>query len=99
MHTVLERLSSASGVAYRGSPPHVRLILARLREGVSELELRAVVRYCDDQWQRKPEMRQYLRPETLFGTEKIHQYLDPARAWCAAELAALDSQPSLEIVR
>lgn len=98
VRVVLDRLSTASGVAYTGSQPHVALILARLREGLSELDLRAVVRYCADQWRDKPEMAPYLRPATLFGPQKIHDYLEPARAYCARELAELAPQRSLELV-
>lgn len=77
--TVLAKLSAASGVQLRGAQAHVRLILARLREGITELELRAVVAYCADEWRGDSKMAKYLRPETLFGPETIARYLDPAR--------------------
>lgn len=100
---VLERLAAASGVAYRGSDAHVRLIVNQLRAGVRESELRAVVAYCAEQWEAKPDMQPYLRPETLFGPQTIAKYLDHARTRYADQIARTDRelavQPSLEVVR
>ncbi len=96
---VLDKLGAESGVAYRGSDAHTRLIIGRLREGTSELELRAIVAYCGDQWRGKPEMQQYLRPETLFGPQTIARYLDPARTRYARLLADAEPQTKLEVVR
>ena len=98
VRVVLEKLGVVSGVSFRGADAHVRLIVGRLRDGVSELELRAVIAYCDETWEGKPEMRRYLRPETLFGPTTIAKYLDPARSRFAKELAAAASQPKLKAV-
>lgn len=83
VRTVLDRLSSHNGVRYSGSVQHAELIVARLREGLTETDLRCVVGYCavELDWKSKPEMAQYLRPETLFGPKTIARYLDPARTW------------------
>ncbi|MBA2718911.1 MAG: conserved phage C-terminal domain-containing protein [Chloroflexi bacterium] len=107
---VLDKLSTSSGVQYSGAAPHVGLIANRLREGLSELDLRAVVGYCANEldWKAKPEMVKYLRPETLFGPQTIHKYLDAARTWAAdwmreqqrqalREQQALEQQPRLEL--
>ncbi|HZJ63917.1 MAG TPA: conserved phage C-terminal domain-containing protein [Kofleriaceae bacterium] len=91
---VLERLGRESGVAYGGAAEHVRLIVGRLRDGVTELELRAVVAYCADEWKGDEKMRRYLRPETLFGPSTIAKYLDPARARYRDLLAKHAPQPS-----
>lgn len=93
---VLSRLSERSGVKYTGSAAHIRLIVGRLRDGITEMELRAIVAYCDEEWEGKPQMRGYLRPETLFGPETHQKYLDPARTRYAKELS---DQPKLEVVR
>ena len=93
--TVMGKLSRESGVAYRAtSKTHGRLIVARLRDGVTEPELRAVIAYCASPkteggkgWRGDPKMHEFLRPETLFGPEAIERYLAPARTW-AAELLA-----------
>jgi hypothetical protein len=84
---VLERVGARTGVEYRGSDPHVRLITRHLRAGLTERELRGVAAYCWEPsglgWELKPEMHGYFRPETLFGPEKIHSYLPAARAYLA----------------
>lgn len=91
---VLARLGERNGVSYSGSEAHVRLIVARLRDGVSEMELRAVAGYCASSkasggmgWLEHDAMRNYLRPETLFGPQTIQRYLDSARTWARDELA------------
>mgnify|MGYP001615385787 FL=1 len=76
---VLGKLGEHNGIAYGGAAAHVKLIIGRLRDGVTEFELRAVVAYCADEWLKDDEMRRYLRPETLFGPTTIAKYLDPAR--------------------
>lgn len=80
---VLERLSKHNGVRYSGSAEHIRLIVNQLRAGRSEMDLRKVVYYCASEAfpTSKPDMRVYLRPETLFGPKTIDRYLDPARSW------------------
>lgn len=91
---VLRKLGEANGVAYQGSAEHVGLIVARLREGLDRYDLSAVIAYCASPvsaggrgWEHDPRMRQYLRPSTLFGPDKIHDYLDAARTWARDEIA------------
>ncbi len=64
--------------------------------------MRKVIGYCacELEWQDDPKMHQYLRPETLFGADSIHRYLDPARAWFTKNNLVLDDgvQPRLELV-
>ncbi len=83
---VLAKLGERNGVTYRAGAEHVRLIVGHLRAGVSELDLRIVIKYCAErlEWQGKPEMEPYLRPETLFGPRSIAKYLDPALSWFAS---------------
>lgn len=85
VRTVLGKLTARNGVAYQGSKEHTRLIVARLREGYSEMDLRGVIGYCATElgWRDKPDMLPYLRPETLFGPETFTRYVEPARAWLA----------------
>lgn len=94
---VLGKLGERNGVAYGGAAAHVRLIVGRLRDGVTELELRAVVAYCADEWLADDEMRRYLRPETLFGPTTIAKYLDPARARYRDLIAKHAPQPTLSL--
>lgn len=96
------KLSEASGIAYRGGDEHRRLVLSRLRDGIHELELRAVIAYCADEWHGKSDLAAYLRPETLFGPKTIHRYLDAARTKYARELrdaGVIQPQPKLEVVK
>jgi uncharacterized phage protein (TIGR02220 family) len=85
--TVLGKLTGHNGVRYSGTPAHTRLIVSRLREGLSEMDLRVVVYYCavakGMEWATSPEMVRFLRPETLFGPNTIARYLDAARSWYA----------------
>lgn len=85
---VLAKLSEHNGIRYTVSDRHAALIATQLRRGVTELELRAVVAYCAVElgWKHDERMRQFLRPETLFGPETIAKYLDPARTTYAEML-------------
>jgi len=90
---VLGKLRDLSGHDFRGAKPHVAAILGRLREGVTEGELRAVIAYCNDDWSKTPGMvDRYLRPETLFGPEGIHRYLPQARTRYRDLIAQLDAE-------
>ncbi len=97
---ILRKLSERSGVAYSGSGEHVRTIVARLREGITEADMRKVIGYCavELEWQDDPKWSRYLRPKTLFGAQKIHDYLDPARTWFEKNGLSLDERPRLEVV-
>lgn len=96
---VLVKLSEYSRVTYRGGAKHVALIARHLRDGITEPELKAIVALKATEWEADPKMRKFLRPETLFGPDTIERYLDPARTEYAEELAALEPQTSLEVVR
>lgn len=92
---VLGKITDRTGIEYgtKGGDVHVRLVAARLRDGITERELRAVIGYCWAEdgglgWASKTTgdgelMATYLRPETLFGPKKIAQYLPAAIAWAA----------------
>jgi len=104
--TVLERLGARNGVSYTGSDAHVRLIVNRLRDGVTELELRAVVSYCASPkasgglgWEGNDTMHAHLCPETLFGPNTHTRYLDPARTWARDELARAKQRESQQEAR
>lgn len=90
VRAVLGKLTERTGIAYRGSQEHTRLIVARMRDGASELDLRKVIQYCAVElgWLDKPEMVAFLRPETLFGPKTISRYLDAAISWHAKEFGA-----------
>lgn len=116
---VLDKLSEIRGgdVTYEGAKEHVRLIVNQLRAGRTEGELYAVIAHCADPkpqrpgqlgglgWRGDPKMHTYLRPKTLFGPQKIDDYLDEARSRYSdliarknAELAQQDPQPTLSLL-
>lgn len=85
VRVVLDKLGAQNGVTYSGTSEHTRLIVNQLRNGVTELEMRAVIGYCAMElgWKGDERMEKFLRPDTLFGPKTIARYLDPARAWFA----------------
>lgn len=99
---VLERIGSHNGVRYSGTDKHVGLVAARIRDGLDEADLRAIVAYCANKWADKPDMLEYLRPETLFGPDSHTKYLDAARSAFAADIAEFrakqSAQPTLTLV-
>jgi uncharacterized phage protein (TIGR02220 family) len=54
-----------------------RYINARIAEGFSLDDFKRVINFKSNEWINKPDMNQYLRPETLFGT-KFEGYLQAA---------------------
>ena len=69
-------LNEKTGKHYKvKTPKTVRLIRARLKEGFTVEDFKAVIeKKCDD-WLGNEKMERYLRPETLFGT-KFEGYLN-----------------------
>ena len=63
-------LNEKTGKHYKvKTPKTVRLIRARLKEGFTVEDFKAVIeKKCDD-WLGNEKMERYLRPETLFGTK------------------------------
>ena len=107
---VLKKLSDRTKIEYglRGGDAHTAMIVSRMRSGVSEIEMRAIIAYCWSEldWENKrtgdgTAMAKYLRPETLFGPVTIDRYLAPARAWLFAhypeEFEKINAQKSLKL--
>jgi uncharacterized phage protein (TIGR02220 family) len=71
---ILTFLNEKTGRDYQPVPANLDRIAARLKEGATLEDLRAVVaKKCRD-WQADEKMSQYLRPATLFNAEKFAQY-------------------------
>jgi uncharacterized phage protein (TIGR02220 family) len=94
---VLQKLTEKNGIKYRGGLAHIHLLACRMRDGVTEGELRAVIALQWAKWHKDPAMGQWMRPETLFGPTAIHRYLDEARTRYAAEIAEVDKSDQMEL--
>lgn len=78
---VLTFLNEKAGRNFRPVPVNIDFIVARMKEGYTEDELRQVVAMKCREWKGDEVMEKYLRPETLFNRSKFSQYvgfLDPA---------------------
>lgn len=60
----------------------LELVLARLRDGISEDDLRGVVARKAREWKDDPEMKKFLRPATLFNRTKCDQYVGEQEGVC-----------------
>lgn len=77
---IVAHLNEKAGTAYRHATPATRRhISARLKEGFSAEDFRAVIDAKVSDWRHDPTMSKFLRPETLFGT-KFESYLQAAKA-------------------
>lgn len=71
---VLTFLNEKANRAYKPLPANVDMIVARLREGATLEDCRAVVAKKCREWLADPTMNTYLRPATLFNRTKFAQY-------------------------
>jgi uncharacterized phage protein (TIGR02220 family) len=71
---VLSFLNEKTGRNYEPGDPNIKPILARLREGATVDDLRAVVAKKCREWAGDPKMDIYLRPKTLFNATNFAQY-------------------------
>lgn len=80
--TFLNEKAQRSYRAYDGNrkpTASLRIIIDRLKSGVSVDDCRSVVAMKCREWGTNAEMREYLRPETLFGAKKFEGYLGNLR--------------------
>lgn len=84
---IINCLNSATSSNYRyQSKATQRLINARLNEGYTVDDFKAVIDKKTEEW-KGTEMAQYLRPETLFGT-KFEGYLNAAETTATKQITA-----------
>ena len=85
---ILEELNKLAGTHFEPtSEKTIALIEARFREHptlTTDMML-CVVRVKCREWGEDPKMRNFLRPQTLFGKEKFENYLSQAKAAIASE--------------
>jgi uncharacterized phage protein (TIGR02220 family) len=71
---VLNFLNEKTGRNYEPVPANIELIVARLKEGATVDDCRAVVAKKCREWSADEKMSEYLRPATLFNRTKFAQY-------------------------
>ena len=71
---VLDFLNAKTGRGYKPVPANVDMIVARLKDGATVEDLRAVVAKKCREWSADEKMAEYLRPATLFNRTKFAQY-------------------------
>lgn len=89
---VLAHLNARTGRAYKAAAGTLAPIVARLRDGATVAECRAVVDGRVAKWGADPKMAEYLRPSTLFRPSHFDEYLAAARPAVAAAPAAVTWQ-------
>jgi len=72
---VLAFLNGKTRRHFRPSETTLKPIRARLKEGFTVAECRAVIARKFRAWSGDPKMAEFLRPSTLFGAEKFAQYV------------------------
>ena len=79
---VLAKLSERTGERWSAkNKQHVGWVVARLRDGYDEMQLRTVLWHKCNEW-LGGEMAEYLRPSTLFRPKNFSEYLPKAeKAW------------------
>lgn len=72
---ILFYLNQKAGKSFREVKSNLTVIAARLEEGASVDDCKAVIDAKVAQWGNDQKMQEYLRPETLFGATKFAQYV------------------------
>lgn len=72
---ILAFLNDKAGRNYRFLPVNLDLIVARLKEGATQGEIRAVIVRKVREWKGDERWSKFLRPETLFNRTKFAQYV------------------------
>ena len=77
---IISFLNTETGSSFRANTAATqRIINARLSDGFSVEDFKAVIDCKAGQWKSDPKMSQYLRPSTLFAASKFDGYLQEAR--------------------
>lgn len=71
---IIDYLNEKSGRSFKNVKANTDLVMARIKEGATVDEIKAVIDGKVRAWGNDPKMAEYLRPETLFGARKFAQY-------------------------
>ena len=88
---LLEYLNTKTGSKFRPAKANLDLLTARLATATPE-DIRAVIDAKVGEWEDNPDMKKYLRPDTLFGARKFEQYLGQVGS---AKAPLTPSQPKI----
>lgn len=72
---ILDFLNQKTKRKFRAEDSNLRLIVSRLKSGVTADECRAVIARKYRDWNEDEKMKKFLRPATLFNPAKFEQYL------------------------
>lgn len=79
INTVLELLNREGDLGFKvNTESNRKHLIARIKEGFVAADFEAVVRHKCQQWKNN-DMRKYLRPSTLFNSEKFDGYLQESK--------------------
>ena len=73
--TILLFLNEKANRKYPAVPANLDQIVARLKEGFTETQIRQVVARKCAEWKGDDMMDKFLRPSTLFGRQKFANYV------------------------
>jgi uncharacterized phage protein (TIGR02220 family) len=72
---IIDYLNQKTGKKFRAVESNRKFVRARIAEGHTSEDMKAVIDRMVTQWANDPKMAQYLRPATLFNAEKFNQYV------------------------
>jgi len=72
---ILEFLNEKTGKKFRPVDTNLKLIMARLKSGVTVIDCRQVIAKKNREWKGDPKMFEWLRPKTLFNVDNFEQYI------------------------
>ncbi len=76
---IVSYFNEVCGTNYKSSTASTRKhINARIKEGFSFTDFKTVINFLFNKWSQDQKMKDYLRPETVFGT-KFEGYLNRAK--------------------
>lgn len=82
--TVLDRFNELAGSRFQDKPAQMKFITARLSDGYSVDDMVLVAEFKTAHWLNNVAQCQYLRPSTVYGSEKFAGYLVAAQRWVTA---------------
>lgn len=71
---IIEYLNLKTGKKFHTNGANSKFVSARLRDGATLEDCKAVIDMKAAEWLNDPRMNEYLRPETLFNQTKFESY-------------------------